>query len=230
MAAVSRFKFERELLANGVSRIAGIDEAGRGPLAGPVVAAAVVFPVKWISEKLPHELRGLNDSKQLSESAREEYFEFLTKQPELSFGIATVDHATIDRIDILRATYRAMLEAVAQLQPAPEHLLIDGNRVPIFREPQTSLVKGDSRSYSIAAASVLAKVTRDRLMLEYDRQFPAYGFAEHKGYGTARHLAAINTHGPCAIHRLSFAPIRKPEPELFTHESLAAIQSVAQPQ
>lgn len=230
MAAVSRFKFERELLAAGVSRVAGVDEAGRGPLAGPVVAAAVVFPVEWISGKLPPPLRGLNDSKQLTEAEREDYFEFLIRQPNLSFGIAAVDHETIDRIDILRATYRAMQEAVAQLRPAPDHLLIDGNHVPVFREPQTSLVKGDSRSYSIAAASVLAKVTRDRLMLDYDRQFPTYGFAEHKGYGTARHLAAIATHGPCAIHRRSFAPIRQPEPELFPHESLAAIQSVARPQ
>ena len=230
MAAVSRFKFERELLATGVRRIAGIDEAGRGPLAGPVVAAAVIFPVEWIEGKLPRALHGLNDSKQLTESAREEYFGFLTTRSEISFAMGAVDHETIDCIDILRATYRAMQEAVAQLPVGPEHLLIDGNRVPVFREPQTSLVKGDSRSYSIAAASVLAKVTRDRLMLDYDRQFPAYGFAEHKGYGTARHLAAIAAYGPCAIHRRSFAPIRQSEPELFSHESLAKISIVARAQ
>ena len=122
---------------------------------------------------------------------------------------------TIDAINILQATHRAMNRALAQLDPPPEHVLVDGRRVHSLRFPQTALVKGDARSFSIAAASVLAKVTRDRLMLEYDRQFPAYGFARHKGYGTAGHLAALAKHGPCPIHRRSFAPLKRAEPQLF---------------
>ncbi|MBI3880137.1 MAG: ribonuclease HII [Verrucomicrobia bacterium] len=224
MPAVSRFHFERELLAAGCTRIAGVDEAGRGPLAGPVVAAAVIFPADWIRDGLPGELKGLNDSKQLTEPQRDAFFEFLVQQEVVAFGIAGVDHVTIDRINILRATHRAMQDAVAKLSAPPAHLLVDGRPVPELGAHQTALVKGDARSYSIAAASVLAKVTRDRLMLDYDRQFPAYGFAGHKGYGTAGHLAALAAFGPCAIHRRSFAPIRKPEPEFFPNEPLAATQ------
>jgi len=125
-----------------------------------------------------------------------------------------VDAETIDRINILQATHRAMNLALAQLEPAPQHVLVDGNAVPSLRFPSTPLVKGDARSYSIAAGSVIAKVTRDRLMLEYDKQFPGYGFAAHKGYGTPEHLAAIAAHGPCPIHRKSFAPLRPVEREL----------------
>ncbi|HEY9170704.1 MAG TPA: ribonuclease HII, partial [Verrucomicrobiae bacterium] len=160
-------------------------------------------------------LRDLNDSKQLTEAQRETFFAILTAHPDVRFGIATVDAAVIDRINILQATHRAMNEALARLQPPPEHVLVDGNPVKSLRFPQTALVKGDARSYSIAAASVLAKVTRDRLMLEFDRQFPGYGFAEHKGYGTPQHLAAIARFGPCPIHRRSFAPLKAKQGELL---------------
>jgi len=210
-----RFQFERALLQRGATRIAGVDEAGRGPLAGPVVAAAVSFPVEWISRGLPAELAGLNDSKQLRDAQRESFFERLTVGGDVQFAIARIDAETIDAINILQATHRAMDQALAQLRPQPEHVLVDGLRVKSLRFPQVALVKGDARSFTIAAASVLAKVTRDRLMHEYDRRFPAYGFGRHKGYGTAQHLAALAEHGPCPIHRRSFAPLKPAQPELF---------------
>lgn len=210
-----RLAFEHALWQQGLSHVAGVDEAGRGPLAGPVVAAAAVFPRRWLESGFDERLRGLNDSKQLTERQREEFFAVLTSHAEIRFAIAVVDAGLIDRINILQATHRAMNEALAQLQPPPEHALVDGLPVKTMRVPQTALVKGDSRSYSIAAASVLAKVTRDRMMLEFDRQFPGYGFAEHKGYGTPRHLAALTELGPCAIHRRSFAPLKPVERELF---------------
>jgi len=212
---IDRFEFERGLWSAGVSRVAGVDEAGRGPLAGPVVAAAVVLPPQWSEAGLPQALHGLNDSKQLSEQQRRGYFEFLTTCGEIDFGIASSDAGWIDRINILQATHRAMDEALALLSPAPQHILVDGNKVHTLRPPQTALVKGDARSYSIAAASVLAKVTRDRMMLEFDRTYPGYGFAEHKGYGTPQHLAAISQLGPCPIHRRSFAPLKPETGELF---------------
>ena len=214
----SRFHFERELVQRGCSLIAGVDESGRGPLAGPVVAAAVVLPEQWIANGLPHPLRGLNDSKQLTPDRRDQFFARLMSFPEVNYAIAWSDHLVIDEINILQATFRAMNEALAQLNPAPRHVLIDGNQISSVRWPQTPLVNGDARSYSIAAASVLAKVTRDRMMLEADREWPQYGFAEHKGYGTEKHLAAIAQHGPCPCHRRSFAPIKpRPAPtaELF---------------
>lgn len=214
-ATTDRFAFERELLLQGITRIAGVDEAGRGPLAGPVVAAAVMFPERWLKDGLPEDLNGLNDSKQLTERQREGFFAVLTTCGEIQFAIAQMDAARVDEINILQATHRAMNDALAQLQLAPQHALVDGTRVKTLRFPQTPIVKGDSRSYSIAAASVLAKVTRDRLMVEYHERWPAYGFADHKGYGTAQHLAAIAAHGPCPIHRRSFAPLKQPEPELF---------------
>jgi len=209
------FEFERALLRRGVKLVAGADEAGRGPLAGPVVAAAVLFPVEWISTGLPAEYEGLNDSKQLTAAQREKYFALLTGGMAVRFAVARIDAETIDVIDILRATHRAMNQALAELHPAPEHVLVDGLRVESLRFPHTALVKGDARSFSIAAASILAKVTRDRLMLEYDRQYPTYGFAQHKGYGTARHRAALAEHGPCPIHRRSFAPLKPAQQELF---------------
>lgn len=214
-ALVDRLAFERELLLQGITQIAGVDEAGRGPLAGPVVAAAVVFPESWLRDGLPEMLRGLNDSKQLSANQREDFFTILTSSAEVRFAIAEADAGRIDAINILQATHVAMNESLAALKPPPQHALVDGTRVKTLRFPQTAIVKGDARSYSIAAASVLAKVTRDRAMLEYHERWPAYGFAEHKGYGTPQHLAAIAAHGPCPIHRRSFAPIRQPEPELF---------------
>src|ERR1035437_2569049 len=212
---IDRFEFERVLWTRDVARVAGLDEAGRGPLAGPVVAAAAILPSKWAESGLPRELEGLNDSKQLTANQREKFFAFITSRGEIEFGIAEVDAALIDEINILQATHRAMNDALAKLRPAPEHALVDGRPVTTMRVPQTAIVKGDARSYSIAAASVLAKVTRDRLMLEFDRQWPKYGFAEHKGYGTAQHLAAITAHGPCPIHRRSFAPLRTTQRELF---------------
>jgi ribonuclease HII len=212
---IDRLSFEREFWARGLRFVAGVDEAGRGPLAGPVVAAAVILPAHWAESGCEQTLLKLNDSKQLTEAQREAFFTILTAHPEIRFGIAIVDAKTIDRINILQATHRAMNEALAQLSPPPEHTLVDGLRVKSIPFPQTALVKGDARSYSIAAASVLAKVTRDRLMRDFDRQFPHYGFAGHKGYGTAAHLEAIAAHGPCPIHRKSFAPLKPPEPDLF---------------
>ena len=212
---IDRFEFERVLWTQGVARVAGVDEAGRGPLAGPVVAAAAILPSKWAESGLPRELEGLNDSKQLTATQREKFFAFITSCGEIEFGIAEVDAALIDEINILQATHRAMNDALAKLRPAPEHALVDGRPVTTMRVPQTAIVKGDARSYSIAAASVLAKVTRDRLMLEFHAQFPEYGFAEHKGYGTAKHLAAIAKHGACPIHRKTFAPLKTKEPELL---------------
>jgi ribonuclease HII len=210
-----RLSFERELWQQGLVHVAGVDEAGRGPLAGPVTAAAVIFPNRWHSSGLDERLRDLNDSKQLTEVQRENFFSILTSHTEICFAICSVDAETIDRINILQATHRAMNEALAQLNPPPQHALVDGRPVKTMRVPQTALVKGDARSYSIAAASVLAKVTRDRMMLEFDRQFPGYGFAEHKGYGTPQHLAAIARLGPCPIHRKSFAPMKEKGVELF---------------
>jgi ribonuclease HII len=212
---IDRFEFERALWQKNLTCIAGVDEAGRGPLAGPVVAAAAILPSQWSKTGLPRELAGLNDSKQLTESQREIFFEFMTACGEIKFAIAQIDAAQIDEINILQATHRAMNEALAKLSPPPQHVLVDGRPVKTMRVPQTAIVKGDARSYSIAAASVLAKVTRDRLMLKFDRQFPGYGFAGHKGYGTARHLAAIATHGACPIHRKSFAPLKQEYPKLF---------------
>jgi ribonuclease HII len=210
-----RFSFERPLWQEGLTRLAGVDEAGRGPLAGPVVAAAVCLPARWLKDGLPKTLEGLNDSKQLTPAQREVYYAALTAEAEVCFGIAQVEADRIDEINILRATHLAMNKALEQLRPAPQHALVDGGPVKTLRVPHTAIVKGDSRSYSIAAASVLAKVTRDRLMVEYDRQFPAYGFAMHKGYGTAAHLAALAKHGPSPIHRRSFVWQKPIQTELF---------------
>jgi ribonuclease HII len=202
---VPSFERERELKSLGFSRIAGIDEAGRGPLAGPVVAAAVVLPTKFQS---PH-FSQLNDSKQLTAQLRELLFEELTSAVE--FGIGMVDAATIDEINIRQAAWRAMQLAVEDLEQrssAIEYALIDG--LPYGPGPwqYEAIVKGDARSLSIAAASVLAKVKRDRLMDEHDLAFPQYGFARHKGYPTPRHIRALDQHGPCSLHRLSYAPVR----------------------
>lgn len=211
----NRLAYERELWLQGFSHVAGVDEAGCGPLAGPVVAAAVVFPKNWLEAGLPSKLRGLNDSKQLTEEEREKFFQRLVSFPEVRFAIASVDVETIDRINIRQAAWHGMNLALDQLQPRPEHVLVDGLRIKWLPYRQTALTKGDARSYSIAAASVLAKVTRDRAMRELDQQFPGYGFAGHKGYATSQHLAAIEKLGPCAIHRKSFSPMKPKEPELF---------------
>jgi ribonuclease HII len=217
-----RLSHECDLWQKGLTLVAGVDEAGCGPLAGPVVAAAVVFPCAWLTAGLATVLRGLNDSKQLTEEQREKYYAVLTTHPDIGWAVASVDVEVIDRINILQAAHRAMNLALAQLQPPPEHVLVDGRRVKTMALPHTALVQGDARSYSIAGASVIAKVTRDRTMLEFDRLYPGYGFAEHKGYGTPQHLAAIQALGPCPIHRRSFAPFRPVELELFPPEATAS--------
>ncbi|MFT4690172.1 MAG: ribonuclease HII [Verrucomicrobiia bacterium] len=216
MPEPDRFAHERKLLDEGVHPLAGIDEAGRGPLAGPVAAAAVILPESWVQAGLPDSLKGLNDSKQLSEKKRESLFAVISSATEIVYGVAIVDAQTIDRINILQATHLAMNQALAKLAVSPSHSLVDGNPVKTLTTSQTAIVKGDSLSFSIAAASILAKVTRDRLMVEYDREYPDYGFAQHKGYGTKKHMAAIEKHGACPIHRMSFAPLKPPtQAEIF---------------
>jgi ribonuclease HII len=216
---ISRLLFERELWQRGTTLVAGVDEAGCGPLAGPVTAAAVILPHEWLETGLHAKLRGLNDSKQLTEEEREKYFAFLTADSGIRFGVAVVDHEMIDRINIFQAARRAMNQALEQLRPAPQHVLVDGKSTACLDYPITALVKGDGRSYSIAAASVIAKVTRDRLMQEFDARYLGYGFAEHKGYATPRHLAALAALGPCPIHRRSFSPIRPVARELDLFET-----------
>jgi ribonuclease HII len=196
------FRFERAALRHGAKIIAGVDEAGRGPLAGPVVAAAVILPDGY---KLP----GLNDSKQLSAEQRDAFFLTLTNDPLVRFGVGIVEAEWIDRINILQATHRAMAEALRRLPLPPDHVLVDGLPVKSLTIPQTAIVKGDARSFSIAAASVIAKVTRDRLMLALHARYPAYGFDQHKGYPTPEHLAALRAHGPCPEHRRTFGPVRE---------------------
>lgn len=197
---ISLWEPERRLRADGFSLIAGIDEVGRGPLAGPVVAACVVLPFDFDAE-------GINDSKQLTALQRERAFQRITACA-VAFGVGSVDAGEIDRINILRASHVAMRIALAGLGVAPDALLIDGLRVPdLACEYQEALVGGDALSVSIAAASIVAKVTRDRLMCEYDPAYPAYGFARNKGYSSAFHLAALAQHGPCPLHRRSFAPV-----------------------
>jgi len=215
--SIDRWCHERVLLQRGLLRIAGVDEVGRGPLAGPVVAAAAMLPAQWIRDGMPAALAGLNDSKQLSEEQREAFFRLLTHSEGMRYAVAQVDAGVIDRINILQASHRAMNAALAGLNPPPEHVLVDGRPVGSMKFPQTALVKGDTLSYSIAAASVLAKVIRDRLMLDFDRLYPAYGFATHKGYGTPEHLAALQHQGPCPIHRRSFAPLKLQQLDLFGH-------------
>jgi ribonuclease HII len=219
-----RLAHECELWQKGLARVAGVDEAGCGPLAGPVVAAAVVFPCAWLEKGLWTKLRGLNDSKQLTEEQREKFYAILTGHSEIRYAVATVEVGMIDRINIRQAAWRAMQQALDQLDPKPQHVLMDGLKVRWLLYPQTALVQGDARSYSIAAASVLAKVTRDRMMLDFDHLYPGYGFAEHKGYATPQHFAAIEQLGPCPIHRRSFSPFRAvaTEMELFPGDSLSA--------
>lgn len=180
----------------GAVRVAGVDEAGRGPLAGPVVAAAVVIAPD-------RRIRHLADSKLLPPDRREELFH-LIQERALTVGVGVIDHETIDRINILRATRLAMLEAVRRLAIMPELVITDFVALPELGCPQRNLVDGDARCASVAAASIVAKVTRDRMMVELDARFPAYGFGRHKGYATPEHLAALNRHGLCPLHRRSF--------------------------
>ena len=214
-SSIDRFSYERQSLDAGHETIAGVDEAGRGPLAGPVVAAAVILPKKWIEEGVCESLFNLNDSKKLSAAQRDDFFEILTTEKELQWKVSVIESETIDRINILQATYQAMNQALGSLSMVPDHVLVDGLRVPSLKYPHTPIVKGDSLSYSIAAASICAKVTRDRLMETYHQKYPQYGFSKHKGYGTAQHRKALIEHGPCPIHRKTFAPVRDQQLSLF---------------
>ena len=191
-------RFERELWAQGIRNIAGIDEAGRGPLAGPVVAAAVVVAPGFF-------LNAVDDSKKLNPILRRDLYGRIM-EGAVSVGVGIVDHDVIDEINILNATFVAMRKAVDALTMIPEFLLIDGNRFIGGEIPFATIVDGDSLSFSIAAASIIAKVSRDRIMLDYDSQYPEYGFARHKGYGTREHRSAILRYGMCSIHRKSFSP------------------------
>ncbi len=191
---------ESALHSRGLHRIAGVDEAGRGPLAGPVAAAAVILPPGFY-------LPGLDDSKKLSAAKREALFEKITTDPAIRWAVALAESPEIDHLNILRATHLAMRRAVEALPETPDHCLIDGLAVKDFPFPHDAIIKGDSKSLSIAAASIIAKVTRDRIMKELDREFPQFGFAKHQGYGTKVHLEALRIHGPCRHHRRSFQPV-----------------------
>ncbi|MEZ7646777.1 ribonuclease HII [Streptococcus parasanguinis] len=191
--------YEKECYARGMELIAGVDEVGRGPLAGPVVAAAVILPKAC---KIP----GLNDSKKIPKSKHKEIYEAVL-QNAIAIGIGVKDNHVIDQVNIYEATKLAMMEAIGQLEPQPQHLLIDAMKLdlPI---PQTSIIKGDANSLSIAAASIVAKVTRDQMMEEFDREYPGYDFAQNAGYGTANHLAGLHKLGVTPIHRRSFEPVK----------------------
>ncbi|WP_204551915.1 ribonuclease HII [Bacillus ectoiniformans] len=189
---------ENELKSKGISLIAGIDEVGRGPLAGPVIAAAVILPLDFY-------LPGLTDSKKVSEAKRNLFYEMITGQADVGIGIIEPDE--IDRINIYEATKQAMIQAIGNLKQAPEHLLIDAMKLDL-PTPQTSIIKGDAKSVSIAAASIIAKVTRDRLMADYAEVYPEYRFEKNMGYGTKDHLEGLDQYGPCTIHRKSFAPVK----------------------
>ena len=191
------YEFEKAAVNSGFSCICGVDEAGRGPLAGPVCAAAVILPEGAVIE-------GLDDSKKLTEKKRERLYDII-KQTAVAYSVAYGTLEEIESVNILEATYLAMNRAIEGLTVKPDFSLIDGNRVPRgINIPCETIVKGDSKSMSVAAASVLAKVTRDRLMLEYDKKYPEYNFKKHKGYGTKEHTELIKQYGPCEIHRLSF--------------------------
>jgi ribonuclease HII len=191
---------ESALRARGLTKVAGVDEAGRGPLAGPVSAAAVLLPPGW---RCP----GLDDSKKLTAAKRERLFEVITADASVVWSLAYAEPEEIDRINILRATHAAMARAVKGLAVAVDHCLIDGLRVRDFPWPHDGIVKGDGKSLSIAAASIIAKVTRDRVMHQFAVEFPEYGFERHMGYGTKAHLEALRLHGPCRLHRRSFQPV-----------------------
>ena len=194
-------RLERELWATGLTRIAGVDEVGVGPLAGPVVAAAVILPKGT-------RIRGIDDSKVVPAPRREELAATIGERA-LGIGVGIVDVEDVDRLNVYRAALEAMRRAVLALPESPEHVVVDARQIPGLTMPQTALIDGDARCYSVAAASIVAKVTRDRLMRDLDARYPQYGFRENMGYGTPRHLAAIGRHGPCPVHRRSFAPVRE---------------------
>lgn len=190
------YSYELALMKQGYALVAGVDEAGRGPLAGPVFAAAVILPADFV-------LPGLNDSKKLTEQKREELFEQIVDQA-IAFGVASCDEHIIDEINILQATMRAMEQAVLVLSPAPNYVVVDGNKTPRLAMACEALVKGDAKCASVAAASILAKVSRDRFLAALEEEYPGYGFARHKGYPTQAHYDAIRALGPCPAHRLTF--------------------------
>ena len=190
------YEFEKQALSDGFSVVCGVDEAGRGPLAGPVCAAAVILPTDC-------EIEGLNDSKKLSEKKRDTLYDVI-KEKAVAYSIAMVDEKTIDEINILQATFEAMRRAISNLSVKPDIALIDGNQKPGSGIEERPIVKGDAKSMSIAAASILAKVTRDRYMLELDEKYPEYGFKKHKGYGTKLHYECLEKYGASPVHRLSF--------------------------
>ena len=192
---VDLLNYENNLYSSGINYIAGVDEVGRGPLVGPVVAAAVILPKGY-------KLEGLTDSKKLSEKKRNTFYDILMKDA-IAIGVGIKSNKIIDEVNIYEATKLAMKDAINNLSVKPEHVLIDA--MPLELDiPTTSIIKGDALSESIAAASVIAKVTRDRMMYELDKEYPEYGFAKHKGYGTAAHIKAIKEYGPCPIHRRTF--------------------------
>ncbi len=199
MDTVDCWEYERAAWANGMLCVAGLDEAGRGPLAGPVVAAAVVLPRDF-------EMSGVRDSKQLSAVARDRAYDRILTEA-VSVGVGVVEPDEIDRINILQATHTAMRAALSNISAAFDFVLVDGLAVPGLPVSSRAIVKGDAKSVSIGAASIVAKVTRDRIMEEMDQRYPEYGFASHKGYCTREHLSAIDAHGPCPCHRKSFAPV-----------------------
>jgi ribonuclease HII len=210
--APDSWSFERTAWERGYSLVAGVDEAGRGPLAGPVVAAAVILPTGF-------DITGIRDSKKLRPLQRDDAYERIIVEAA-AFGVGICSHEIIDEINILQATYRAMRLAIEAMCVEADHILVDGRAIPSLRTSQQGIPHGDALSVSIAAASIIAKVTRDRLMCEMDECYPEYGFARHKGYCTAEHLEAITRHGICEIHRRSFAPISSEEPPSCHQRSL----------
>lgn len=194
------YKYEQQFTQQGKKLIAGVDEAGRGPLAGPVVAAAVILPLNCYIPKL-------NDSKKLSAATREKIYKLILDNA-LAVERSIIDEKTIDRINIYQAAMNAMYNSIYALNPVPDQVLIDATPLNSLEIPHLSIIKGDAKSASIAAASIIAKVERDRLMDDYDKKYPEYGFAHHKGYGTKEHIEALNKYGPCPIHRQSFEPIK----------------------
>lgn len=198
---MDKFYYEKKIWRQGLANVAGVDEAGRGPLAGPVVAAAVIFAPGF-------EIAGVEDSKKLSHDQRcRLYLPVISGC--ISYGVGIVGVDDIDRINIYQAAMLAMKRAIRDLSPPPEHVLVDGRAIPEFVLPQTAIVRGDAKSFTIGAASIIAKVVRDCIMVDYHRQFPHYGFEHHKGYPTVAHYAALRKFGPCAIHRRSFNLIDK---------------------
>ena len=206
MEKVDLYQYEKELWKNGINLIAGMDEVGRGPLIGPVVTACVILPKDFV-------LEGLTDSKKLSEKKREEFYDYIMEHA-ISVGIGMMDEKVIDEVNIYEATKLAMYQAVEKSKVKPEHVLIDAMKLGKLEMPSTSIIKGDAKSISIAAASVIAKVTRDRMMIELDKKYPMYGFKSHKGYPTKKHIEAIKEYGLIDGYRKTFKPISEMVKEL----------------